>query len=208
MGYTAPIRLKYGGKSMTNLLQWIPNFFKGMIEVLKEFQKMAGGGKRGQIVFWVFFVIAVAFALLFVAWAVRPAYDSVSSTLSHFNIHLTKVNVNIPSSFFTNLGVSLLITIISLVFLSGIGIAIGLLLAFFTNVAFAPYTTTRIDKLFSELLPIMRKMKDSAMDEDTQNTLVEAEQLYNRWNRLRVNKIARWITPKKTRDKYNKEPIK
>lgn len=189
---------------MKDILQWIPNFFKGMVEVLKELQKMAGGGRRGQIVFWVFFIIAVALALLFIGWAIKPAYDNMAVFFGYFNIHIKHINITVSSSLFPNLLLSLLLTLISVVFMIGFAGIIGAFLGMLTNAIFPGFTTYRIDKLFSQLIPILKKTRDANPSSDTEQILTDANKLYERWQTRFPNKITRFITTKTNRDKYDK----
>ena len=186
-----------------NLLQWIPNFFKGMVEVLKELQQMAGGGIRGQLVFWVSFILGVLLFLTVLALAFNPAYESVSATLSHFNVDISYIEVNVPMGIFANTLLALFVTIISLIFLVGICAAIGALLGMFVNITFGSGFRIKLDEVFSIFIPMLRDAKQKGiLDEAGEKILSDAEDLYVRWDKSRINKFVRWrMLKKKKRSK-------
>ena len=104
---------------MFDWLKVFPEVFKGMIEGLKELQRMAGGYIRGQIVFWSSFILGCVLILAILAWASNPIYESLSEVLSHFNISAMQIDINIPSSTLLNLALGILLSIIYLVVLVG-----------------------------------------------------------------------------------------
>lgn len=186
---------------MLDWLKVIPFVFREMIKGLRELQEMAGGYKRGQVVFWALFLVGSSILLVILAIAIEPAYSSLASVLSHFNINLYQVNVDIPSSIFLNLGLSLFMALISMIVLIGIALALGILLGVIADLILAPYTTGRIDELFSELLPLLNELNETNSTETTERLVTDCTALYTRWNKNYMTKIAGrwWRFSKKTK---------
>lgn len=189
---------------MRNLFIWIPEFFKGMLEVMKETQERAGGGWKGLVVFWVFVIWFIILSALFFMWFSKYAYSNFTEFLSYFNITITQVDVAIPSSVFTNLYLSLLITVLYFIILVGFATIIGAFLGMLTNAIFPAFTTYRIDKIFADLMPILKSMDEINHTDETERLLNDFNKLNERWQKSRVNKITRFLTAKRNREKFDK----
>ena len=106
---------------------------------------MARGKIRGQIVFWVSFVIAVLLAVEFISWSMEPTYNNLAQFVSHFNIDIRDVGLSIPSSLFPNLLYALLVTIISLNILICFRAAVSALIGMLIEVAVVARVQYRIE---------------------------------------------------------------
>lgn len=186
-----------------NPLAWIPNAFKEMLEVVKEAQKMAGGGWKGQVVFWTGFIVFLIASVYFLLWASKPAYDNISETMSHFNIDIRQVNISIPSSLFQNLPLALLLALLEMAILVGVGAAIGSVLGMVGNVLLSPFTTYRLDKTFTLVLPILQKVNEEHHTTETEKLLNDANKLYQRWHRSVWTRLTLRITSIGTKRKYD-----
>jgi hypothetical protein len=188
---------------MKDILQWIPNFFKGMLEVLERVQNMARGRIRGHIIFWTAMILFFVFAVFFLMWWSKSVYDNFSAFLGHFNIHITQVQINIPSSFFINLLLGLLVAIFDLIVLTVLAGIVGAFFGMLTSILFPAFTTYRIDKFFVELIPLLKRTDELSHTEETKQTLREAKELNRRWQKRLSNRITRFLTTKWNREKFD-----
>ena len=189
---------------MRNLFIWIPEFFKGMLEVMKETQERAGGGWKGQFVFWIVFFLFLVFSVVFFTWVSKYAYGNFTEFLSYFNITITHVDVTIPSSVFTNLLLSLLVTVLYFIVLIGFAGIMGAFIGMLTNSIFPAFTTYRIDKVFTDLLPVLKRTDEINHTDETERMLGEVTRLNERWNKSRATRISRFLTAKRNREKFDK----
>lgn len=150
-------------------------FIRALTELLREIQKMAGGRIRGQIVFWVVFII-------FVALAANPAYTSVSDVMSKLGLPF-----GLPQLF-----ISFLIALISATVLIGIGGAIGTLIGMFNAVAFGSKTRLGIDRILVDLIQILKTLNETNPDENVAKLLTDADALYGNWSKSKINKYIRF----------------
>jgi hypothetical protein len=192
---------------MKDFLQWIPNFLKGMLEVLAKAQQMAGGRIRGHVVFWTMLILFFVFAALFLMWWSPSVYNNFSEFLSHFNIKIEQVNINIPSSLIPNLLLSFLLSIITLIFMISFGALIGSFLGTLFNIIFPGFTTYRIDKIFVELLPIINKVKEINSNKEIEQILNDVTKLQERWRTRFPNRVTRFLTTKTNREKFDKRKL-
>jgi hypothetical protein len=169
---------------------------------------MAGGKIRGQIVFWVCFLLIIVILFLGAGILLNPTYESISSVLSHFNIHITQIDLDIPSTIWVNLLIifvaALIETMIVFAVFGGLGAFIGMLL----NAVFPAFTTYRIDKIFAELIPLLERVKEANPNNETEEMLNDATKLNLRWQKSWANKIARFATSKQNRQKFDKVKLK
>lgn len=178
---------------MFDWLKVFPYVFKEMIGGLKELQQMAGGRKRGQFVYWSLFIIFLVALVLAVTWATKPAYESLSSVLNHFNVDINDVDVNIPSSIFPNLLLALLLSILYLVVLAGFGAIVGIFFGTITSAIFSPNTTGRIDNIFSELIPLLKTYEQESHNDVAMRLLNDANVIQARWNKSRITRMTRLL---------------
>lgn len=180
---------------MFDWLKVFPYVFRETIKGIRELQDMSGGRRRGQFVFWSVFLTGLVIVLLLIMWFVPHAYEQLSQFLSHFNISISHVEVNIPSSLPLNLLITVLLVIAYMAVLFGIVAAIGSVLSSFISALFAPNTTARVDTLFSKLLPLLNKSKqERPQDGAIAEVMKEAEAVWNRWDRSRVTRMSRWFS--------------
>lgn len=192
---------------MKDILQWIPNFLKGMLDVLERVQNMAGGKIRGHIIFWILIALFILFAILFLMWWSNSAYESFCTFLGHFNIHIQEVEVEIPSSLFSRILLSLIIVVAEVIFMIGLAGVIGAFLGTLTNIIFPGFTTYHIDKLFIELLPMIKRVKELDPNSETEQMLNDVTKLQERWQTRYPNRITRFLTTKMNREKFDKRKL-
>ena len=101
---------------------------------MKETQKRAGGGWKGQLVFWLAVAWVLLISVLFFMWFSKYAYGNFTEFLDYFNVTITHVDIEIPSSFLTNLWIAIGLSILYMVafvgFASIIGAFLGMLISF------------------------------------------------------------------------------
>jgi uncharacterized membrane protein len=186
-----------------NWLQWIPNFFKGMNSALKELVDMAGGqkSKRGQFVFWICFLLGVVLFIIVIMMAVRPAFESVSSVLSHFSINIEHVKVNIPSSIFPSLLVSILMMILSFLFLAGIAIVIAAFISTIFAIVFGDRTQRMLGIALNETVSLLNTSKNITKDKEVSDKLEvlyeRSKAIESRFHKSWGYKVANWPPARK-----------
>lgn len=170
--------------------QIIPNLIRETVKGMRELQDMAGGRIRGQIVFWVCFVLAVVVVLTVIALCVRPAYEGISSVIS-------SLNIIIPGSLVSNFFLSLGIAVLSVVFLAAIGFGIGALISMILILFLGSRIEKATDDILNELVTVIGNAKKLQVSDELN---VELETLYLRADEIRekqrkrvANRIVRWF---------------
>jgi hypothetical protein len=191
-----------GGAAMKDILQWIPNFLKGMLEVLEKVQEMSGGKVRGHIIFWGAIILSFAFATLFLMNWSNSAYTNFCAFLTHFNIHIEQVEIGIPSSIFPKLLLTFLVALIEMVLLIAFAGTIGAFIGMITSVLFPAFTTYRVDMLFKKLIPLLKQADEINHSIEIARILDEANILSERWQKRWSNKATRFLTTKANKKKF------
>lgn len=170
--------------------QIIPNLFKEMVKGIRELQDMAGGRIRGQIVFWVCFVVGVVVVLTVVALCVKPAYEGVSSVIG-------SLGIVVPGSLVSNFFISLGIAILSVLLLVGIGFGIGALISMILILLLGSHIERATDDILNELVTVIGDARKVRVSDELN---VELEALYSRAEEIRekqrkrvATRIVRWF---------------
>ena len=154
------------------------NFIDKITNLTKVMQEMAGGRKRGQIVFWIVFFIGVAISL-------RYAYDSIEyvfSSLSEMSPLLTIV------TFVTS-------ALIGLALILVVAYAIATLFGWSIRTAFATPVSNRIDFILLCLIQILKDANKDEIDKQSIKELLnDVEKMCEYWNSQRITKFIHWLT--------------
>jgi hypothetical protein len=174
-------------KGLTELV----NAFRGLLEVL---DKMAGGRIRGQIAFWVVFILIVAI----IAW---PAYNNLKSLL-------TALHITIPPSFFSELLIALGFALISVILLAAIGFGIGGLISAILTLFLGEGIERAKDDVLYELQNVIDEGRKLQTNFETKLAL---EKLYSRVQEIQekqhkrvANRIIRWLRKRSIEKKERK----
>lgn len=150
-------------------------------DVIEKVQTMAGGRKRGQLVFWITFALIVALLLY-------PAYNSVESVFSRLSEMSPLLTV-----------ISALALIFAAVALFvGLTYAIAVIIGWSMRTAFATPFSNRIDVILLYLIHILKNASDNEVDKQSTKELLEllddTEKMCRHWNALRITRFIHWIT--------------
>lgn len=162
------------------------------------------GKTTAKIIKW---ALLIGLGIAGLLWLTGFVADKLTTLGNELHVHLIRNQINIPSGIFPHMLFSLLFVIIEMVILVGIAGILGVFLGMLTNILLSPFTTQRIDKLFIELLPILNKNNETNQSSENKQLLDEATKLRNRWDKHWINKISRWTTGKKNREKFDKTKL-
>ena len=157
-------------------MEGIITAIKGLLEVM---ERMAGGKKRAQ---WIFYILLV----IVLGLAAKPVWDNISYVISQI-------------SFASQLGVALASVIFLVVGFGALFAAVTLIAAFpaqFTRSMLDFGFRIRLSDTFVALLDILRKADQEGLNETQIHQLrMDTESLHSKWMRSKTNIFISWIVP-------------
>ncbi|MFC2066449.1 hypothetical protein ACFLUO_05250 [Chloroflexota bacterium] len=149
---------------------------KSLLEVL---ERMAGGKKRAQIIFYL--LLATALGL-----AIKPIWDNVEYVISKISFASPLANA-LASIIFLIAGFGALFALITL---------IAALPAQFMRSTLDTGFRIRLNDTFIALLDTLRKAEKEQLDKQLINQLLnDTETLHAKWIKSKTNVLVGWITP-------------
>lgn len=163
-------------------LQKLIDLTSNFLDLVKKVQDMAGGRKRGQIIFWLIVIMIIALLA-------KTAYSNVEYVASRIG----------------SMPILLKVIVSLLVSLSAAGMALGLiygaaiLIGIPIRIGLATPTTIRLDNTFLKLLLLLKQIHKAMPDnQDIIKLMVDMDKLYEQWNSSKITKFARWVNKRNT----------
>ncbi|RJQ39169.1 MAG: hypothetical protein C4555_03845 [Dehalococcoidia bacterium] len=161
---------------------------RALTDLIEKVQKMAGGKVRGQLVFWVFFV-------LLVFWAIRPAYEGASFILS-------KIWFASPllSAF-----AGLVIAVTGFLVLFGVITLVASFPGQFIRSALETGFRIRLNDTFIGLLSVLENAtKENPNSVEIKQLFDDTQVLYAKYRKSKTNILVQWVAP----SYFRKDPTK
>jgi len=158
-------------------------------------------------VYWFWLIAASIGVVIFLMWAVKPALNNFRDVLAIFNISITHIDVNIPSTLLSNLLFAVIVLVIEIIVMAGIALVIAVFIATLTSLVFSPFTTRRVDTILVALRPIAAKNHEMNPTDESKKIIDDISQLSERWGKSRFNNFIRRTTTKREREKFDTRKV-
>lgn len=143
----------------------------------------------------------------FLSWFAVTVIGNVINLGKMLNIQFIPSSTQIPTEIFPRMLFAILWTTLYFVILAGIALVIALPLTLFTAWVFSPFSTTRIDNIFAELLPIVKRNYELNPTDECKKVLDDTQKLFDRWDKSKLNKFIRRTTQKRTKEMWDRKKL-
>ncbi len=162
------------------------------------------GKTTAKVIKWIILISAGIAGFL---WLAVFVVEHLIVLQNDLHIQLLPGQVTIPSEIFPRILFAILWTTLYFVILVGIALVIAVPLTLFTTWVFSPYTTTRIDNIFTALLPLVNKNNEVNPTNESKEVLEHTQKLYEHWNKSRFNRFIRHTTQKRTKEMWDRRKL-
>lgn len=147
--------------------------------LLEAIERMAGGRKRAQIVFYILLMVVVGLAI-------KPVWDNIGYIIG-------KIDFSAP---FVNAIASLIFIVTGFVVVFALITLIAAIPAQILRSIFDSSYRIRLNDTYIALLTCLRTAAHGNLEkEQIQELLESTEMLYQRWSKTKTNILVNWVAP-------------